>query len=401
VSPDARLIVCVCALVTLVLGAALALVQTDIKKILAYSTLSNLALMFLALAAGSTGAGMLHLFGHASFKALLFLAAGSVIFSAHHEQDVRNLRGVLKKLPVTNIAFLVGCIGGAGLIPFLAAGFFSKEAVLGALEAAEFDGFGLHLSGHIVHAIVVGVETLSVLYLFRLYGYLRSDATGPAFSNPAHPAKPVSGQASKAVSGRNAHGHDAHDDHAHGAHGAAVKETSPAITVVLGILILGAFAFGILSASPSFGGKGIIWSAITGGRAEPEGAHLTHAGTLIPLVINLLLAVLCFAVFSNTKRREALLGRLKVLRFGAFGPLTRKFYFDDVYTALIEVPLKGAAYLSRLILENVFTGLITMTGWLGQGFSLGLRRLQSGKTHQYAIVVLVAVFLLAFYLGGH
>ncbi|HKP97999.1 MAG TPA: NADH-quinone oxidoreductase subunit L [Fibrobacteria bacterium] len=375
VSPEARLIVAVCALVTLVLGAVLALVQTDIKKILAYSTLSNLALMFLALAAGSAGAGMLHLFGHAFFKALLFLAAGSVIFAAHHEQDVRNLRGVLKKLPVTNIAFLVGCIGGAGLIPYLAAGFFSKEAVLGALEEAEFGGFGISLPGHLVHAIVVGVETLSVIYLFRLYGYLRSDAAGPAHGGPAH----ASAQA-------------------HAGHG-EVKEKSPAILFVLGLLSLAAPIFGYLSAPPSFGGKGLIWSLITNGAAEPEGVRLMHA--LPFLIVNLALALLVFAAFSNGKRREALLGRLRGLRRGTNGPLSRKFYFDDVYAAVIVMPLKGAAYLSRLVLENIFTGVITLTGWLGQGLSLGLRRLQSGKVHQYAIAVLLAVFVLAFYLGGH
>jgi NADH-quinone oxidoreductase subunit L len=392
VSPEARLIICVCALATLVLGAVLAVVQTDIKKILAYSTLSNLALMFLALAAGSTGAGLLHLFGHAFFKALLFLAAGSVIFAAHHEQDVRNLRGVLKKLPVTNIAFLVGCIGGAGLIPFLAAGFFSKEAVLGALHHAEFTGYGFRLSGSIVHGIVMAVELLSVVYLFRLYGYLRSDSTGPAQMAP----KPVkSAHASKS-------GHDSHgkDDHAHGAHGhdGAIKETSPAILGVLGILILAAPIFGWLSASPSLHGNGLIWKIITGGAAEPAGETLGHLW--LPLVINLVLAAAVFAVFSNGKRRESVLGLLKGLRFGAFGPLTRKFYFDDAYAALITTPLKGAAYLSRLILENVFTGLLTVAGMLGRGLSLGLRRLQTGKSHQYAIGVLLAVFLLAFYLGG-
>jgi NADH-quinone oxidoreductase subunit L len=391
VSPEARLIIAVCALVTLVLGAVLALVQTDIKKILAYSTLSNLALMFLALAAGSTGAGMLHLFGHAFFKALLFLAAGSVIVAAHHEQDVRNLRGVLKKLPVTNIAFLIGCIGGAGLIPYLAAGFFSKEAVLGAIEEAEFSGFGITLSGRVVHAIVVAVETLSVIYLFRLYGYLRSDATGPAVPKPAH--------GDHALAGNGAHAAGA--SHAHGVEAGAVKERSPAIQAVLALLILAAPIFGVLSASPGFAflGKGFVWSAITGGADEPQGVTLAQA--LPFLVVNIVLAGLVFAAFSNTKRREALLGRLRGLKLGAYGPLARKFYFDDVYTGVIVVPLKGAAYLSRLVLENIFTGIITVTGWLGQGFSLGLRRLQTGKAHQYAIGVLLAVFLLAFYLGGH
>src|SRR5690606_38798834 len=110
--PQARLVIALCGVVTLVVGAFMALTQTDIKKILAYSTLSNLALMFLALAAGSAQAAMLHLLGHAFFKALLFLSAGSVIHAAHHEQDARKLGGVLKTLPVTRIAFWVGCIGG-------------------------------------------------------------------------------------------------------------------------------------------------------------------------------------------------------------------------------------------------------------------------------------------------
>jgi NADH-quinone oxidoreductase subunit L len=377
VSPEARFIIMACGLVTLVLGAVLALSQTDIKKILAYSTLSNLALMFLALAAGATGAGMLHLFGHAFFKALLFLAAGSVIVAAHHEQDVRNLEGVLKKLPITNIAFLVGCIGGTGLIPFLAAGFFSKEAVLGSLEEAEFSGFGISIPGRAVHAVVLAVETLSVVYLFRLYGYLRSDSVEPSFPKTAH------------------EGHS----NAEGSHGGEVKEKSPSIRLVLGILALAAPIFGYLSAPPSFGGHGLIWSIITGGKPEPEGVHPGHA--LPFLIINLVLAAAVFFAYSKTKSRKALQGYLKKLSFGRYGPLNRKFYFDDVYAAVIVVPLKGAAYLSRLIFENIFTGLITLVGWIGQGFSMGLRRLQTGKAQQYAMGVLIAVFILAYYLGAH
>jgi NADH-quinone oxidoreductase subunit L len=358
-----------------VLGALLALVQTDIKKILAYSTLSNLALMFLALAAGSTGAGLMHLFGHAFFKALLFLAAGSVIMAAHHEQDVRKLKGVLKKLPVTNIAFFVGCLGGAGLVPYLAAGFFSKEAVLESLHEAEFSGFGISFSGHLVYWIVTAVELLSVLYLFRLYGYLRSD------EGADHGAK--------------AHGH-AHDDpHDHG----PVKETSPAVRIVLAMLIAAAPIFGWLSATRGFGGKGLIWNIITGGAEVPEGVR-PDAHTFIMLGINIALAVVCFGIFSASKRREAVLEKLKGLRLGSFGPLSRKFYFDDVYAAVIVTPLKGAAYLSRLILENIFTGVITLAGMLGQSVSVGLRRFQTGKAHQYAVAVLLVVFMLAFWLGG-
>jgi NADH-quinone oxidoreductase subunit L len=387
VSPEARLVIAVCALVTLVLGAALALVQTDIKKILAYSTLSNLALMFLALSAHAPAAAMMHLFGHAFFKALLFLAAGSVIVAAHHEQDVRKLKGVLKKLPVTNIAFLVGCIGGAGLLPYLGAGFFSKEAVLGSLEEAEFMGWGLYLPASFVHAVVVAVECVSVLYLFRLYGYLRSDSTEPDF--------PKASKADKSGHGVHDHGKDHAHDHSHGGE---IKESSPAILSVLGILALAAPVFGYFSASPRFGGHGFLYSALTGGAAEPEGASLAH---VLPfLVINILLAAVCFAVFSRTKLRETVLARLKPLRLGSVGPLTRKFYFDDLYGLIIVAPLKGAAYLSRLILESIFSGALSAGGWIGQGLSLLLRRLQTGKANQYAMAVLLAVFLLAFYLGG-
>ena len=364
VSAEVRMIIMLCALVTLVLGALLALVQTDIKKILAYSTLSNLALMFLALSAHSSSAAMLHLFGHAFFKALLFLAAGSVILAAHHEQDVRKLKGVLKKLPITNAAFLVGCIGGAGLLPFLSSGFFSKEAVLGAIEEAEFTGFGISIPGKAIYWIVVLVETISVLYLFRLYGYLRSDTL---------------------------------EDKHHG-HLGEIKEPGQLIPGVLSVLIIAEVVFGYFSAAKSFGGKGWIFSVLTGSAGELEGPSLQ---AVLPfLIFNIILAVACFVVFSKTSLRENVLGKLKPLRLGNVGPLSRKFYFDDVYAYVIIVPLKSLAYLSRLILESIFQGMLTVAEWIGQGLSLLLRQLQSGKTHRYAMIVLVAIVLLAVYLGG-
>jgi hypothetical protein len=228
------------------------------------------------------------------------------------------------------------------------------------------------------------------LYLFRLYGYLRSDAA-PAAS-PAPAAKAHAGHASHGAQ----HGHG--EDHAH-EHG-PVKEKSPAILAVLALLTLAAPAFGILSASPAFSffGKGVIWSIITGGAAEPEGVR-PDAHTFVMLLISLVFALGCFLVFANSKRREALLPAFRRLKAGSFGPLSRKFYFDDLYAFAVLLPLKGAAYLARLVLENIFTGVLTLGGWLGQGFSLGLRRLQTGKAHQYALGVMVIVFALVFWLG--
>jgi hypothetical protein len=125
------------------------------------------------------------------------------------------------------------------------------------------------------------------------------------------------------------------------------------------------------------------------------------AHTFTMLAINIALAIAWFYFFVSTRRREALLSKFQALRLGSFGPLSRKFYFDDVYAYAIVIPLKGAAYLSRLILENIFTGILSLGGWLGQGLSLGLRRFQTGKAHQYAVAVLLAAFVLAYWLGGH
>ena len=374
VAPQVRMLIGLCAFVTLFLGVFMALSQTDIKKILAYSTLSNLALMFLALSVGASDAAMLHLFGHAFFKALLFLAAGSVIFAAHHEQEVGNLKGVLKKLPVTNAAFLVGCIGGAGLIPYLAAGFFSKEAVLHSLSEGSLSGWGITIPGTVLFWSVVAVETLSAVYLFRLYGYLRSDSTEPAFPKGDHA------------------------DHAHGEPG-DIKEKSPAIIAVLGLLIVAGPIFGFLSAPPTFPfSTGAIYAALTDG-AHPEGG-ITFGHSAAFILVNILLAGATFYVYSHTRRRQALQARLKAFQFGSFGPLSRKFYFDDVYALVVSTPLKGAAWLGKLLLESIFTGVLNAAGWLGQLASLLLRRIQTGRANQYAMGVLLATFILVFLLAG-
>ncbi len=362
--PQARFLIAVCALVTLVVGAFMALTQNDIKKILAYSTLSNLALMFLALAAGSSRAAMLHLFGHAFFKALLFLSAGSVIFSAHHEQDARKLGGVLKSLPVTRAAFWIGCIGGAGLIPYLSAGFFTKEAVLESVREATFNGFGLGVSGHVLYWIVLGVESLSALYLFRLLGYLNGESREKTAQVTDHSAH---------------HGaHGAHD-HAHDHH--APHESSPAIRLVLIVLSVAAPLFAWLSGTP----KLTAW--VTGGLGEWEPMQWAHVAPF--LVLNIVLAGVTYVVFSAVSRREAVLSALGSLRWGGRGPLDRKFWFDDLYAAVIVLPLKVIAWVLRLVVENVFIGLLHLAGLIGRGASRLLRRQQTGYAHHYAAAILL------------
>ncbi|WP_295800450.1 NADH-quinone oxidoreductase subunit L [uncultured Microbulbifer sp.] len=147
---------------TLLLAGISALVQTDLKRILAYSTISQLGYMFLGLGAGAFSAAIFHLMTHAFFKALLFLAAGSVILSLHHEQDVRLMGGLRKKLPLAFFAFAAGCAALAAL-PFTS-GYFSKDLLL--LQSWEnFDGANPFWAGGIVGALITGMYSFRLLYL--------------------------------------------------------------------------------------------------------------------------------------------------------------------------------------------------------------------------------------------
>ena len=153
-------VVAITGLATAVLAATIALKQNDIKKVLAYSTVSQLGYMFLALGVGAYSAGVFHVMTHAFFKALLFLCAGSVIHAMGGEQDIRKMGGLSKKIRITYITFLIGCIAIAGIPPF--SGFFSKDAIL--LAAYEREGIGMILYG-------IGLLTamLTAFYMFRLF----------------------------------------------------------------------------------------------------------------------------------------------------------------------------------------------------------------------------------------
>jgi NADH:ubiquinone oxidoreductase subunit 5 (subunit L)/multisubunit Na+/H+ antiporter MnhA subunit len=163
-TPAALLFVAYTGAVTLMLGALLALVQSDIKRVLAYSTISQLGYMVLAVGLGAPAAALLHLFTHAFFKALLFLGAGSVRHATGHRSDIFRLGGLRRKLPVTAAAFLIGCLSLAGLPPLLMSGFFSKEAVL----AAALD-FAVGTGHWVLLLLPVTAAGLTAFYLARVY----------------------------------------------------------------------------------------------------------------------------------------------------------------------------------------------------------------------------------------
>jgi NADH-quinone oxidoreductase subunit L len=161
VAPEASAIIAWTGALTAALGAVLALVQSDIKKVLAYSTMSQLGFMFVAVGCGAYAAAMFHLATHAFMKALLFLAAGSVILAMHHEQDIDAMGGLRQRIPRTHWTFLIGAIALSGVLPF--AGFFSKDEILAAAYGA--DGVG----GPWLYRLLLATAGLTALYLFRLY----------------------------------------------------------------------------------------------------------------------------------------------------------------------------------------------------------------------------------------
>src|SRR5450432_2147739 len=156
-APATQTVVAIIGLATAVLGATIALKQNDIKKVLAYSTVSQLGYMFVGLGVGAYTGAVFHVMTHAFFKALLFLGAGSVIHAMHQEQDIRNMGGLKKYLPVTHITFLLGCIAIAGIPPF--SGFFSKDEILSAA----------YESNKIYWVIGVATAAITAFYMFRLY----------------------------------------------------------------------------------------------------------------------------------------------------------------------------------------------------------------------------------------
>ncbi len=223
------------------------LVQNDIKRVIAYSTCSQLGYMFVALGAGAYGAGIFHLFTHAFFKALLFLGAGSVIHAMHHEQDIRHMGGLARKIPFTTAMMAIGTLALTGFP--LTAGYFSKDAII---ESA----YATHIAGNSYAFILLVITAgLTSFYSWRLF-FLTFMGT-PRWDTPhGHDPSVHHAQSEDATDGSHAHAKAAHDDHAHASshaadhghgHGAHEPHESPLTMLIpLGVLAAGALLAGLV-----------------------------------------------------------------------------------------------------------------------------------------------------------
>ncbi len=338
-------------LATALLAATIALKQNDIKKVLAYSTVSQLGFMFLALGCGAYTAAVFHVMTHAFFKALLFLGSGSVIHAMGGDQDIRNMGGLSKKLKITFITFLIGCIAIAGIPPF--SGFFSKDAIL----------LSAFVKNPMLYGIALFTALLTAFYMFRLLFI--------TFSGKFRGT----------------------EDQHHHLHESPAAMTIPLIVLAV-LSVIGGFV-GIPEVFIHGGDKlGEFLSPVIAMQTEHHVSHATEymlMGLSTVLVITMI--IVAWYKFRNYQHTDA----------KGFGKvLENKWYVDEMYEAGIVKPLKKAGtFFSNVFDTKVVDGMVNGVGRLVQYGSRQLRLLQSGQAGNYILLMvisMVVIFAIQFFL---
>ncbi len=425
-APMVMQVVAIVGVLTAFLAASIGLVQYDIKRVLAYSTVSQLGYMFTAMGVGAFSAGAFHLMTHAFFKALLFLGSGSVIHAMAGEQDMRRMGGLKKYLPVTYATMLIATLAIAGIPPF--AGFFSKDEIL----------FRSFLANKAIWVIGTSAALMTAFYMFRLISMTFLGAyRGPAWEAHAAPAHGAPGHPD---------GHDqqdvqdAHDVAAHGGHSHAhwhgPHESPTAMTFPLMALAVGAIVAGFVGIpsalgggnaiehflAPSFAAQGVHGEAVAGGSAasEPAGAEDVSRATEWGLMA-LSVGVALFGIFLARRfyvTAPEISERLATEWAGPHRVLLNKYYVDEIYDAtviagtmasgrglwafdrhVVDGAVNGTgwltmvgAWLSGLTDRTVVDGLVNLVGRACERASFGFRRLQTGLVQNYALLMLFGIF---------
>ena len=394
-APQVMEIVAAIGAVTALMAATIGLVQTDIKRVLAYSTVSQLGYMFLATGVGAFAAAAFHLMTHAFFKALLFLGSGSVIHAMNEEQDMRRMGGLRQHLPVTFVTMCIGAVAIAGIPPL--SGFFSKDEIL----------YRTFLHSKLLWGIGVVTAAMTAFYMFRLinmtfFGRYR----GPEPDAAGH--GPGDGDAA---------------GHAHAWHGP--HESPRLMTGPLVVLAVGAVFAGFLGVPAALGGNNMIEHflepSFTAGAAAHAGEvhHISHTAELGLMALSVLIAVggILFACRNYVWRPDEA-DRLAARLAGTHRLLTNKYYVDELYDAtVVQGTMSGAqnfwrfdgavvdgavngtgwftrasSVVSHVLDKYVVDGLVNLVGWICREGSYGFRRVQTGLIQNYAFATLVGVF---------
>jgi NADH-quinone oxidoreductase subunit L len=339
-------VVSIIGLATAILGATIALKQNDIKKVLAYSTVSQLGYMFLALGVGAYTSAVFHVMTHAFFKALLFLAAGSVIHAMHHEQDIRNMGGLKKYLPITHITFLIGCLAIAGIPPF--SGFFSKDEILMATYA----------HNPVLYYFGLATAFLTAFYMFRLY----------AMTFLGTPR-----------------GHGGHNP----------QESPAPMTIPLIILAILSIAGGFLGlpeiVNDNLGTHHLLNNflssviPLSAQHLSPQTEYILIAISVAGIIASIVFAVTRFKKYQKTEEPSRGVGKF----------LENKWYVDELYNSVIVTPINKLGAFFNSVLER--SGIDALVNGVGKAVQYGgrqMRWLQSGQVGSYVLLMVVSMLVL-------
>jgi NADH-quinone oxidoreductase subunit L len=352
-APQIMMIIAIIGLLTALFAASIGLVQNDIKKVLAYSTVSQLGYMFLAMGVGAFTAGIFHLMTHAFFKALLFLGAGSVIHSMHEEQDIQKYGGLKKYMPITSITFLIAALAISGIPPL--SGFFSKDEIL---------WYSFTNNGFLFWLIGVLTAVLTAFYMFRLY-FLTFE-------------------------GQERFGHDKHP------HESPKVMTYPLIILAV-LSVIGGF-IGIPEVfSGEHGNQFHNWLSPIFVDAERKllkfGFH-THLEEIILMVLSVILALgsILFARYVYLKSPQ-IADNLSDKFSGVYKILWNKYYVDELYEKLFVNPVVN---LSRNVFwkftdGKIIDGLIHSIAKLIDLFASIFRKFQTGLAQFYALIMVFGI----------
>ena len=336
-------VITVVGMATALVAASIAIQQNDIKKVLAYSTVSQLGFMFLALGTGNYVAAVFHVLTHAFFKALMFLGSGSVIHAMGGEQDIRNMGGLHKHMKITSITFLIGCLAIAGIPGF--SGFFSKDEILA----------GAYGHGTLLYGIALFTALLTAFYMFRLYFV--------TFTGKFR-------------------GTQEQEHHLH--------ESPAAMTIPLIILAVLSVIGGYVGVPEVLGGKHELAQYLSPVVKSVE-HHLTHNTEFLLMGLStvLVLASILFAwvKFKNYKAAGEATG------FAGF--LQNKWYVDEIYEAAIVKPLRSlAGFFDTVVEKKGIDGFVNGVGKLVNYGSRQLRLIQNGQVGVYVLLMVIGMLVL-------
>jgi NADH-quinone oxidoreductase subunit L len=355
-APTALLVVAVIGAATAVFAASIGLAQNDIKRVLAYSTISQLGYMFLACGVGAFTAGIFHLMTHAFFKALLFLGAGSVMHALSGELDMRKMGALKPHLPRTYWTFLIGTLALAGIFPF--AGFFSKDEILWQT---------LNQGGVILWVLGAGAAFMTATYMFRavfmtFHGNSRVD---PGVAHHLHESPGIM--------------------------------TVPLVILAVLSVIGGFIGFPVIEGANKFAEfLAPVFATPAGFPKAHEAAHHAVSFEVAMMIVSLVIAGLgIFLAYRMYIKNPALPDRLVERYKAPYDTLINKYWVDEIYHWFFVGPLiRLSVFLWRFFDDLIVDGIVNGVGALFRGGSEVFKRLQTGNVQSYAVSILIGVVLI-------